>query len=83
MFIALGLGKKKHPFPHMRTVKSTPHTHKWEGELQATVKEVHLESRLERRVSFPEAPWQGIPLERAVYMKAHWPYRFVQRKRSS
>ena len=41
------------------------------------MKEVHLESRLERRVSFPDAPWQGIPLERAIYMKACWPYCFV------
>ena len=36
---------------------------KWEGKLQATIKEVCLESRLERvnTVRLPDAPGQGIP----------------------
>ena len=39
---------------------------KWEGRLQTTMKEVHLESRPERmnRVCFPDVPGQGIPLGR-------------------
>ena len=38
----------------------------WEGELQATMKEVRLESRPERknRVCLPDVPGQGIPLGR-------------------
>ena len=66
-FIVLELGKKKHTFSHM----CTTHTQdKWEGELQTTVKEVHLESRLERLESV-----SLMLLGRAF----HWKGRYIWR----
>ena len=70
MFTAQGLGRKKHSFTstHRKKHNKLAHTHthttsrdKWEAELQATVKEVRLESGLERinRGCFPDAPEQG------------------------
>ena len=79
MFTVQGLGRTKHTVSHTRcksvrsTCDLTQNKGKWEGELQiiqATMKEVHLESRLKRmtRVCLPDALGMAFYWERAIIM---------------